>query len=532
MKLKKHLLFLGFIIISFLAKGNGLVISDPVLVDQQHLRVNVTWEHSWKLSDSPANHDAIWLFVKARQDQVWLHQHIDFSNAAHSWISGDVVDVQPTSDGMGLFITRSSEGSGPINCTIELAFDKNLGDNVNSLRIFGIEMVYVPEGAFWLGDTTSINSIALNSAGKHIPYKVESEASIEFGSGDQMLQLHNINDMFEPPVHELLLPSDFPKGFSAFYAMKYEVSQEQYVAFLNTLSSQQQANRTQLPTNSPPGTRVMLPEHLALKLDGVIQMAVTDSISRRNSIEIKVAGSNNQPAVYCCNANRADEENQPADGQTRAINWLSWGDLAAYLDWAGLRPLTELEYEKMARGAGQEPLPGEFSTGSSKMVDAETVDYDGTAKERVTEIIPDNHGISNYGSIISESDFPLQGPLRVGFAGNETTTRLTSGAGYYGQFELSGNVHELMVAAGLAASKDFTAASGDGLLNEQGDADEPDWPDPQIADGVIYRGGAWNSANYGPGNYCDMTISDRYYVHLSPSIRRDTSGGRGGRNAE
>jgi len=37
---------------------------------------------------------------------------------------------------------------------------------------------------------------------------------------------------------------------------------------------------------------------------------------------------------------------------------LSWADGAAYAAWAGLRPMTELEIEKLVRGP-REPIPGE-----------------------------------------------------------------------------------------------------------------------------------------------------------------------------
>ena len=32
------------------------------------------------------------------------------------------------------------------------------------------------------------------------------------------------------------------------------------------------------------------------------------------------------------------------------MTYISWPDLLAYADWAALRPITELEYEKAARG--------------------------------------------------------------------------------------------------------------------------------------------------------------------------------------
>ncbi len=40
------------------------------------------------------------------------------------------------------------------------------------------------------------------------------------------------------------LPAAFPKGYAAFYIMKYEISQEQYVGFLNKLTQTQQTART------------------------------------------------------------------------------------------------------------------------------------------------------------------------------------------------------------------------------------------------------------------------------------------------
>ena len=41
--------------------------------------------------------------------------------------------------------------------------------------------------------------------------------------------------------------------------------------------------------------------------------------------------------------------NSPNDGLYIPLH-ISWSDMSAYLDWSGLRPMTELEYEKACRG--------------------------------------------------------------------------------------------------------------------------------------------------------------------------------------
>ena len=45
---------------------------------------------------------------------------------------------------------------------------------------------------------------------------------------------------------------------------------------------------------------------------------------------------------------------------------LSWPDLCAYADWAALRPMTELEYEKACRGPNN-PVLGEYAWGNTSI---------------------------------------------------------------------------------------------------------------------------------------------------------------------
>ncbi|MCS7153885.1 MAG: hypothetical protein NZ989_08070, partial [Bacteroidia bacterium] len=44
----------------------------------------------------------------------------------------------------------------------------------------------------------------------------------------------------------------------------------------------------------------------------------------------------------------------------RAMGNLSYTDLLSYLDWAGLSPMTEFEYEKACRGPNI-PIAGEYA---------------------------------------------------------------------------------------------------------------------------------------------------------------------------
>ncbi|MDE6878200.1 MAG: hypothetical protein K2P54_03615, partial [Odoribacter sp.] len=131
------------------------------------------------------------------------------------------------------------------------------------------------------------------------------------------------------------LPVAYPKGYKGFYIMKYELSQEQYCNFLNMLNYTQQKNR--------------IGNNLDNLNKGDYVFGNPKRPSCRNGIAVFSRKSTSQPAVFGCNLNPAEPFFSKDDGQTLACNYMTGADMLAYLDWSGLRPMSELEYEKACR---------------------------------------------------------------------------------------------------------------------------------------------------------------------------------------
>jgi hypothetical protein len=164
--------------------------------------------------------------------------------------------------------------------------------------------------------------------------------------------------------------------------MKYEISQEQYVSYLNTLTWTQQASRTVVNPSSPVGT---------------LAVAGNSQFPQRNRIEIKTSGvTNTTPAVYGCDLNNNGVFDETDDGQNIACNWLAWSDLMAYLDWAALRPMTEFEYEKICRGASPASLGGEYvwSTTAITQAVSSSLNNAGLVNETSTAALDPGSGIA------------------------------------------------------------------------------------------------------------------------------------------
>ncbi|MEI6582598.1 MAG: SUMF1/EgtB/PvdO family nonheme iron enzyme, partial [Chitinophagia bacterium] len=218
--------------------------------------------------------------------------------------------------------------------------------------------------------------------------------------------------------------------------------------------------------------------------------------------------SSTVPAVYACNLNGNSTYNESDDGQSIACNYLSWDDLIAYLDWAALRPMTELEYEKSCRGS-QNPASNEFAWGNTSA----------TALSGLSNASNMSETASNTSSNIAYNNAYTSGPVRTGIFATGSTARLTSGAGYYGNMELSGNLWERVVTLGNATGRNFSGANGNGTLNSSGDADVSGWPG---AAGTGWKGGSWLNTTTN-----SATTSDRAQAANADNTRSADAGGRG-----
>lgn len=482
---------LGLILICSSLFANNLQFTNFQQKDPSTFSVEISWENAWNLEGikAPNNHDAVWVFLKYQAaDGEWKHADLKSGISLSSRL-----EVLSVDDQKGLFVKLAAPDSGnvlPSMLEINLSV---LPESPVNFRLFGIEMVAVNEGPFWLGDEQSFYHLL--SLPDSSVYMVEGEEAIVEGS-------LGAKELYAPHG---TIPAVYPKGYAPFYAMKYEITQGQYRDFLNCLSFSQQTSRTNL-------THIRQANFFAL--------VASQTALRRNGIYLKETGSDpNIPGVFVCNANPDQLMNAFDDGQDRACNQLNWEDICAYLDWAALRPLSELEFEKATRGPAF-PIARGFAWGTDQVIDANTVLEDGTSTERVEEEATEMAGLASHGYLGPD------GPLRSGFGGSASSSRLQIGGSYYGILEMSGNLWELVVnvdSLGLA----FEGTHGNGELSEEGAFDVSDWP---RGAGAGHRGGALNSGIVGP--YRDLAISDRFYIELYPDQRRNTTGGRGGRSMD
>ena len=515
------------LLFSSVASANNIVLANSKLINKNALantiqvQFDLSWDNAWRDAD---NYDAAWVFGKYCLSDcadggtgTWHHMTMKGSGEQPDGFVHGVgdpsVDIIVPSDKKGVLVQLQGVGTGTVSKTgMQFVWDYG-ADGVSDtqvtqsgmkFRLFAIEMVYIPEGSFTAGDGYSNASFGLNGSG---PWSITSEDPITTQNSEPYdYEYTSAYVLDEASTNEIFtIPAAFPKGYGAFYLMKYEISQGQYVRFLNTLTRTQQQTRVASDISG----------------DAVANnyvMANDTASEYRNTIQCPTTGNGTSPERVIFNTGSRD---------ARAASYISWMDLMAYADWAGLRPMTELEFEKAARGP-EAPVAGEYAWGTTNITQCDELNH---SPEDGNETCVTGGANCNFNWTESVNGDGGMGPLRVGiFATGSTDTREKSGAGYYGNLDLSGNEDERTVTVGNAAGRAFTGTHGDGTLSTNGNADVPDWPgytsgEVTGADGAGARG---NDFGY---DYSYGMISERGQAAAGDATRFTSYCGRLARTA-
>ena len=419
--------------------ANDIQIDNVILGDNdvstgtRTITFDVKWKNSWRVADVPQNYDAAWIFLKYQlADGIWHHALLLAGTPGNATSTIDV-----TEDGIGAFVYRTDYGISPTisHAGMEIIWDYRTNgvndDDLVTVEIFAIEMVYVPTNDFYLGSgggSTSLTSplaeFYLQGTLDFSPYFVTSENAINLGIGNLGVVGLNLTGT---------IPAAFPKGYQGFYCMKYEISQQQYVKFFNRQTATEQG---------------------LLDLADLGALCETLSLNRN---------------TFCWDGTGEAVSAHPFV----PISYLSVNQMLAYLDWTGLRPMTELEYEKVCRGPVAR-AKNDYPWGTAKIA---THNYSVTGTDGRTEQVsnPDPSDPTAGNALYLATQLRLggdllMGPLRNGTlaASKSNSTRLTSGGSYYGVMELAGNLRELVVSATTVAGQAFAGEHGDGELQQDG----------------------------------------------------------------
>ena len=528
--------------------NNIRIIGIPTVSDQDtvkntvHINFDLAWSNSWKTS-KPENHDAAWIFVKCWDGEAWNHVYLMDGKGTYragSKVVADAVNagkpdyrpykvtsrdgktelqmdmvlepgysmaykkwhLDPTEEAqvccVGFFLYRKDYGAGDVSVP-GIQFTWNYDDQgfVDEddlvVKVFAVEMVYVPQGAFYLGGKGTADfqqsSFTTNGATFGTPMVITSEEVIEVKNTADATTLWATNNA----ITEGTIPAKWPKGFNAFYIMKYEMSQQAYCEFLNTLNQGQQNGRTQYELSN------LAVGHSMWSNSANALSPYRNFVEVRQSAPVVIFGMDANNNDVWDETDRIEYPNNSGDtlvrnidGQDLAMNFISVRDLLAYAEFAGLRPMTEFEYEKACRGP-REPSRDEYAWGSNTKV------FYGQAQPNGGNWIQDHYGITDYnkgtervpggynvgfarastwGGWWSRTEYTHPGVLRVGIFADSTTTRAAAGATFWGVMNMSDNTAEICISAVDTIGRKFVGTHGCGQLDGFGEAMNKDWAIP------------------------------------------------------
>lgn len=470
----KYVFSLLLALITVDAMASDLRLSKPIFYKektQSFAVLNLSWENAWR---NNRNHDAVWLFFKfLNGNDGYVHSKI--LERGHEVIlvhseQNLQLEFEIPADRIGVSIYPKIPFRGHVEATIKIILDRDSFQEVNTrasnFSVYGIEMVKIPRGGFTLGDpdTSALSFGSLYKSNAQGSYK----GLFSIRDENQRIKIAPAEDALyyrAPEGYEGdqtgIIPEAFPKGVEPFYIMKYEPTQGQYAEFLNSLSENQSQNRANFGGKNYYNER------------GSIIFENNEYIARN-------------PSAPC--------------------NYMSWDDAMAFADWSGLRPMTEFEFTKAARGV-KKPLENEFPWGTG-------------SKEMIQRIVSENGTLT---MLNGWDESKLSNDNKEIF-----------GASFYWVRDLSGSLWERVITIGDSNGRAFLGTTGDGKLSSYGFATNDDWPKGIAEEGGFgFRGGGF----YGHGrDYHDFNpyspISYRPYGAWSGGNRTKAYGARFVRSTE
>ena len=443
--------------------------------DYNCIRLDISWDNSrHTTSSTPNNWDAAWIFAKFRNgSNDW--KHCTLAQDGHIAPKGATIEVGMTDGvGKGVFIYKSDEGTGIAKWdNVKLVWNSGKDgvsdDDIIEVKVFAIEMVYIPQSPFSLYNGECDNIYSNFNSGNTIC----SEDPLPQGAITWSVETNWCGAQTEDGKTGGCdsLCADYPKGYQGFYCMKYEISQGQYADFLSTLTENQANNR--------------YPNQFG----------------------------NFQYTIH--NDNFGHYYAQEPD---RACNFLSWADCLAYADWAGLRPMTELEYEKICRGP-------------------QNITINRIQKDKTENVFFSSDNENSYRSIGCQNE-NNEYYERVNYCMNSgsITKPETFNSSYYGVMAMNDNLSERCITVAKycwndstwnneTGAGDFDGKHGDGYLSNNGCANVLNWQSQNCtcgysACGCSYRGVCWHFST------SNNHVSDRHMAAYPYAGRIANSGFR------
>jgi hypothetical protein len=412
------ILVVGLFLTTVLLKANNIVVQNVTTTGNNaanktiQVQFDLSWDNSWR---DAINYDAAWLFIKFKDaNGLWQHALLNTTGFANG--TGTANTLQVTADQIGAWVYRSALGTGTFNST-SMQLQWNYGQSgltgVTGLeiRLFAIEMVYIPEGEFnvakaFNNSTTTSNSGLVyrnfNAPGNNHPViNTRLSPTLSYNDGTNTATIRIKGDAgIDADNNGTVDNTTYPIGYRAFYCYKYELSEQQYADFLNTLTS------AQITTLGVAGTGITL----------------------------------NNGQYFSSTPNKAC-------GNSTAIR------LLAYADWSGVRPMTLLEFNKVSYG----PLQPVYYLNNCYLSYYILSGYPawGSASAGGCNYASNGATLANVGSFATA-----------------TSTRVQAGASYYGVLDLTGNAHEPVVKMNYFT---FQNSNGNGVLASNGNADVSNW---------------------------------------------------------